>query len=319
MTIHVLGSINIDHVYRVPHAPGPGETLADTGYAMGLGGKGANQALAAAAAGARVRFAGAVGPEGGWARARLAAAGVDVSAVAELEAATGHAVILVEPSGENRIVIHGGANRALEPALLERALAAAAPGDWWLVQNETALVAESLAAARAKGLRTAYAAAPFEAEAVAGVLGDVDLLVLNEGEAAALAAHLGTDGAALAVPGVLVTLGAQGARLTTGPAWSGAPPARAGAPPARRAATPPAPDHAGPAARQSLEVAAFAVTAEDTTGAGDCFLGYALAGFDAGLAAEVALRRAAAAAAIAVTRPGAAEAIPSAAEVDAFL
>lgn len=285
MSIFNLGSINIDHVHRVAGLPGPGETVSDTGYAVGLGGKGANQSLAAAAAGAQVQHIGAVGPEGGWIRERLAAAGVGVEHLATVDAATGHAVVVVDAGGENQIVIHGGANRMLTEAQIAAALARARPGDWFLAQNETNLVAEGFAMARAAGLRTAYAAAPFDAEAAAGLAGAVDLIAVNAVEAGQLAAHLGTE--AVPVPELLMTLGARGARLTAGAAVT--------------------------------EVAAFAVDPVDTTGAGDCFLGWFLAARDRGAAAEEALREAAAAAAIQVTRAGAADAIPSAAEVAAFL
>ncbi|MFQ5567111.1 MAG: ribokinase [Paracoccaceae bacterium] len=287
MSIFNLGSINIDHVHRVAHLPGPGETVADTGYASGLGGKGANQSLAAASAGARVHHIGAVGRDGAWTAERLAAAGVDVSDLAVMEAVTGHAIVCVDSGGENLIVIHGGANRALTAAQIERALARARPGDWFLAQNETNLIAEGFARARARGLHTAYAAAPFEAAAAAALIGSVDLLAVNAVEAGQLAAHLGTTVDALPVPELLVTLGARGARYRAGEAVS--------------------------------EVAAFAVTPVDTTGAGDTFLGVFLAARDGGAAPEAALRQAAAAAALQVTRPGAADAIPAAGEVAAFL
>ncbi|MEM6677203.1 MAG: PfkB family carbohydrate kinase [Pseudomonadota bacterium] len=290
MTIHVLGSVNIDYVYRVPNLPQPGETLAGLSRAVHLGGKGANQAIAAARAGAPVRFIGAIGPGDDWTRDRLAAAGVDVSCVAEVEEATGHAIIYVDAAGENCIVIHGGANRAIPEAVVEAALAQAQAGDWWLTQNETSGVTEAAARAQSRGLRTVHVAAPFVPEDALPVLPHTDLLAVNEGEAAALASRLG---GAVPVDVMLVTRGAAGA------AWR---------------ERPTVPDGAG-----ELSVPAFAVTAVDTTGAGDCFLGYALAGLHAGLTPEVALRRAAAAAALSVTREGAADAIPEAAEVDAFL
>ncbi|MEM8622162.1 MAG: PfkB family carbohydrate kinase [Pseudomonadota bacterium] len=286
--IHVFGSINIDYVYRVPHAPAAGETLSDTGREVHLGGKGANQALAAARAGAEVRLAGAVGADGAWTLQRLAAGGVDVTGVVEIDAATGHAVILVEPDGENRIILHGGANRALPESVLDKALATAQSGDWWLTQNETARVRDSMAAAQAQGLVTAHAAAPFVPADAETVLPHADLLAVNAVEEAALVKHLG---GAVAVPRLLVTRGAEGAQ------W--------------RETT-----DVGP---KPISVPAFPVTPIDTTGAGDCFLGYMLAGLALGQDAATALRRAAAAAAIAVTRPGAADAIPDAAEVDAFL
>jgi ribokinase len=287
MTIFNLGSINIDHVHRLAHLPGPGETVADIGYANGLGGKGVNQSLAAAAAGAQVHHIGAVGADGGWIVERLVAAGIDVSDLAVVAAATGHAVVCVDAGGENQIVIHGGANRALTVEQIDRALALARPGDWFLAQNETNLIAEGLARAKALGLRTAYAAAPFEAAAAAGLIGSVDLLAVNEVEAEQLARHLGTAADDLPVPELLVTRGARGARFRAGDAV--------------------------------CEVAAFAVAPVDTTGAGDTFLGVFLAARDGGAEPEAALRQASAAAAIQVTRPGAADAIPAGTEVAAFL
>jgi ribokinase len=287
MSIFNLGSINIDHVYRVAHLPGPGETVRDTGYSRGLGGKGVNQSIAAALAGARVHHIGAVGEDGEWVIERLAAAGIDIGDLVVVGGATGHAVVCVGARAENQIIIHGGANLALTLAQIDRALARARPGDWFLAQNETNLVAEGFAMARARGLKTAYAAAPFDAAAAARLAGSVDLLAVNEAEAAQLAAHLGMDAEALPVPEVLITRGARGVRCYAGGVIS--------------------------------EVAAFAVTPVDTTGAGDTFLGWFLAARDGGAELEAALRQAAAAAAIQVTRPGAADAIPTAAEVSAFL
>lgn len=286
MTILCVGSINVDHVYRVAQHPAPGETLADKGYTAGLGGKGANMSLAAAAAGAAVRHVGALGAEGGWCRDRLAAAGINVSGIAEVGEATGHAVIMVDDAGENIIVIHPGANRALTEIQIDAAIAQAQPGDWLLLQNETNLVPFAARAARAAGLKVAYAAAPFEPLAAAELVEHADLLAVNEVEAAQLASHLGREMSDLPVAEVLVTRGARGAVL--------------------HGATP-------------LEVAAFPVEPVDTTGAGDTFFGYFLAGLDTGAPADAALRRASAASAIQITRPGAADAIPSGAEVDAFL
>lgn len=287
MSIFNLGSINIDHVYRVAHLPRPGETVGDTGYASGLGGKGVNQSMAAALAGARVHHIGAVGADGGWIVERLGAAGIDAGGVDAVAAATGHAIVCVDAGGENQIIVHGGANRALTAAQIDRALARARPGDWFLAQNETSLIAEGFAMARERGLKTAYAAAPFDAAAAAALAGSVDLLAVNEVEAGQLAAHLGTGADALPVPELLVTLGARGARYRAGDTV--------------------------------CAVTAFPVTPVDTTGAGDTFLGSFLAARDGGAGPEAALRQAAAAAAIQVTRPGAADAIPSAAEVAAFL
>ncbi len=284
--ILTIGSVNIDHVHQVAALPGPGETVADLSYARGLGGKGANQSLAARLAGAEVAHAGAVGHDGAWCRERLAAAGIDVRDLATVDAATGHAVILVDSAGENLIVVHGGANRALTPQLVRTAVGRARAGDWLLLQNETDRVVEAARAGRAAGLRVAYAAAPFDPAATAEVIAHIDLLAVNAVEAEQLACHLGRPPDGLA-PTLLITEGARGARC-----WAGT---------------------------REIRQPAFAVDPVDTTGAGDTFLGYLLAGLDRGRPFAEALRVAAAAAAIQVTRPGAAEAIPAAAEVDAFL
>jgi ribokinase len=285
MTIYNLGSINIDHSYHVPALPRPGETVAATALVTGLGGKGANQSIAIARAGGKVAHIGAVGPEGGWTVEMLQAAGVDTGAVRVIDVPTGHAMITVDAAAENAIVLLPGANTRISNDQIAAALQSARPGDWLLLQNETngGIVAARLA--REKGMQVAYCAAPFDAAAVAEVLPFVDLLSVNEGEAAQLRAEL--PEATLANCNLLVTYGARGAAYI-------------------------APD-------QTVKTDAFKVDPVDTTGAGDTFLGYALAGLDSGMAVEVALRRAAAAAALQVTRPGAAEAIPLAQEVADFL
>ena len=287
MTILNIGSVNIDNAYRVTRHPSPGETILDKGYLRGLGGKGANMSLAAAAAGAAVRHAGAIGADGTWCRDRIAAAGVDVDDLLIIDAATGHALIMVDDAGENVIVVHSGANQALEEAAIDAAIARASPGDWLLLQNETNLVAYAARAGRDAGLRVAYAAAPFDPVAAGAMMELVDLVAVNEVEARQLAEASGRAVEDLGVPELLITLGARGAVFHTG--------------------------------GDVIETGAFAVTPVDTTGAGDTFLGFFLAGLDTGAGPAAALRRAAAAAALQVTRPGAAEAIPSAEEVDQFL
>ncbi len=289
MTIFNLGSINADHVYRLDHLPAPGETLAATAYDRGLGGKGANQSVAAARAGARVVHIGATGADGGWMRAELAADGVDCRHVAELPGASGHAIITVDRHGENAIVLFPGANRAVPEAALKAALAEAAPNDYLLMQNETALQAEAVALARAKGVFVAYSAAPFEAEAVRAVLPRLDLLLLNAVEAAQLCAALGAPLASLPARAVCVTHGAKGA------VWH---------------------DLASQTEHRQI---AFPVAPVDTTAAGDTFAGYLVAALAEGMTPAQAMQLAAAASALKVMRAGTAAAIPLRAEVDAFL
>lgn len=286
MTVWCLGSVNADHVYRLPHLPAPGETLAAAAYARGLGGKGANMAVAAARAGARVELVGAIGPDGGWMRDRLAGYGVSVGHLAGTEVPSGHAVIYVDAAGENQIVIFGGANRALDAGQVATALSAAAPGDIFVCQNETNLQRAAADIAKAKGLRIVYAAAPFDPEAVRGMLGVADMLVLNAVEAAQLAAATGTPPEALPVADVIVTLGGDGVR------WIDT---KAG---------------------ETREFPAVPVVPVDTTGAGDTFTGYLLAALDSGAAMADALGLAGRAAALKVTRHGTADAIPARDEVE---
>lgn len=287
--IYNLGSINADFFYRVPRLPAPGETVAAASLATGLGGKGANQSVAVARAGSGVRHIGAVGHDGDAAVAELAAAGVDTAHVARVQEPTGHAIVSIDPAGENAIVIYPGANRAQQMPRIEAALSGAGPGDWLMLQNETSHQAESAALARARGLSVVYSAAPFAPEAVAAVLGDLMLLILNAVEAEQLSATLNTAPRALPVPHVLITKGADGAE------WidtdSG----------------------------ETVSVPAVTVTPVDSTGAGDTFAGYAVAGLAQGFDRAAALSRAAAAAALQVTRRGTAAAIPSSEEVAAFL
>lgn len=287
MTIWNLGSINIDRVYAVPHHPRPGETLAATALTTGLGGKGANQSVAAARMGAEVHHLGAIGPEGRWTLDRLAELGVQIGEVMVAGVPTGHAIITVDPAGENAIVLFPGANRALTSGYVEAALARTRPRDTLLLQNETAEQVLAARLAQARGLRVIYSAAPFSVPAVQAILPHVSLLVMNAIEAAQLQAALGHDLGALPVADIVVTKGGEGA------VWL------------RRGAV-------------LCDRPAYPVPVVDSTGAGDCFTGVLAAALDAGEAPEAAMRLASAAAAIQVTRPGAAEAMPARAEVEAF-
>lgn len=282
-----LGSINADHAYRVARIPRPGETLSASGLTTGLGGKGANQSVAAARAGGQVIHVGAVGPGAGPILSRLDAFGVDTARIREVETPTGHAIIAVDDEGENAIIVFGGANVALGEDDIATGLADAGAGDFLLVQNETSGQVGAARLARDRGCRVIYSAAPFDADAVAAVLPHVSILMMNEGEAEELRSATGRAPDELGLDGVVVTLGAKGAR------WIG---------------------H-----NEAVEVPGVRVDPVDTTGAGDTFAGYFAAGLAEGMDPGAAMRLAAHAAAIQVTRPGAAEAIPARAEVDQLL
>ena len=287
--IYCLGSINADHFYRLPHLPAPGETLAASAYTRGLGGKGANQSVAAARAGARVAHLGAVGADGAWMLARLEALGVDCQSVVTLDVASGHAMIAVDEAGENAIVLYPGANREIPLDMVADALREAGSGDALILQNETNAQVEAARFAQEQGLFVTYSAAPFDAAAVEAVLPFVSLLLLNEVEASQLCAALGVDLSDLPVPAVCVTRGKDGASYYD-----------------LRAGT-------------ETRAPVFPVEPVDTTGAGDTFAGYLVAGLTEGLSVADALRLASGAAALKVTRAGTADAIPARAEVETFL
>jgi ribokinase len=293
MTVLVFGSANADLVFAVPELPAPGVTVLGEGVRSYPGGKGANQAVAAARDGAAVAFAGCVGRDAfaDVATAALRDAGVDLSRLATEDAPTGCASICVDPAGRNQIAVAPGANLAARAAQVEDA--ALNPGTVLLLQMEVppAEIAALVGRARARGARIVLNLAP-PGDLPPAALRAVDLLVANEHEAAVLAGRFGCDATAPALHaalgiGVIVTRGEAGAEAAT---------------PAGILATP-----------------AFAVTPVDTTGAGDCWCGVLCAALDRGLDLAGAMRRASAAAAIACTRPGAAAAMPGAAEIDGML
>lgn len=186
----VLGSLNVDLTTRVARHPAPGETVPGTGLSRRAGGRGANQAVAAAAAGAQVAMAGAVGADDAGAayRARLRGLGIDVNAVTVVkDLPTGHALIVVDAVGENTIVVVPGANAALTG--VPRPVHALGPGDVLLTVLEVPLdvVADAARAAHTAGARVVLNLAPY-ADLPADVLALADPVVVNEHEAHALAA-----------------------------------------------------------------------------------------------------------------------------------
>lgn len=268
----VIGSINIDVVATVDRHPAPGETVLGSTLVRAYGGKGANQAVAAAAAGAATTLIGCVGEDtdGRSYLARLAERDIDVSGVrTEPGTPTGTALIVVDTAGENSIVVVPGANAAVSTGDVDAAFAAEAQRpDVLLLQLEVPLdvVAHAVRSAATAGVRVVLNTAPY-ADLPEDVLAAADPVVANEHEAAQLAA-LGV------VPGsLLVTRGPRGASWT-------------------RDGT-------------TIEVAALRVEPVDTTGAGDAFCGAVAAALAAGAAPADALTAAVAAGSAAVTRPGA--------------
>ncbi len=289
----VLGSINADLVLEVARLPRPGETVLCPGWRLAHGGKGANQAAAAARLGARVRFVGRIGPDpwGPVLRQGLVEAGVEVDLLAASPRPSGTAVIAVDPAGENQILVASGANLDVSQDQLDGA--GLGPGTTLLCQNEIPLgvTLEALARARAAGARTILNLAP-AAALPARALDPVDLLIVNRHEAATLTGGMGDPraaAAALAGPGrcCVLTLGSEGA-LAIGPGIA-------------------------------LRVPALPVRPLDTTGAGDAFVGALAAALDLGRPLPEALARASVAAAMVCEHLGARKGQPSAAALEARL
>ena len=285
MKVLNFGSLNFDHFYEVEHIVRPGETIPSGKYRLACGGKGLNQSVALAYAGADIFHAGKVGRDGEALTACLKTAGVNIRyvEVAE-ETPSGHAIIQVDRNGQNSIIIHGGANRAIQREDVSRVLGAFEPGDCLLLQNEVSCTAEMIDLAHSLGLTIFLNPSPMD-ERVAGYpLDKVDYFIINEIEGRDLtgAAEAGAIIAAMRKrfpqAAILLTLGEQGVRYAD--------------------------------QQTSLAAAAEKVRAVDTTAAGDTFTGFFIAGKIAGLSIESCLKTACHAAAICVTRRGAADSIP---------
>jgi ribokinase len=299
--IVVVGSSNTDMVVQVPRIPAPGETVLGGQFVMVPGGKGANQAVAAARLGAQVTFVARLGPDA-FAEGSLqnfAAAGIDTSfIVRDAEAASGVALIFVDAGGENAIAVAPGANARLAPEDVDRAEAAIARADVVLLQLEMPIdtVAHAIAVAKRHGRRVILNPAPAQS-VPEGLLGQVDILTPNETEAAMLLgdsiaglAGIAPTAEALLAQGVgivVVTLGKEGVFVVE----------RGG----------------------SYHVPGRRVTAVDTTAAGDTFSGALAVAWAEGRDVRAAVEWATAAAALSVTRRGAQSSLPTRAEVEAFL
>lgn len=288
MKITNFGSLNIDYVYAVDHIVREGETLETAGRSFYPGGKGLNQSIALARAGAQVSHAGRVGlSDGQFLIDYLKQSGVDVSRILTGRGATGHAIIQVDRKGQNSIFLYGGENHAITREDIDAVLSTLDPGDFLLLQNEISEVGYLIRSAGELGLKIAFNPAPFTDAVLEYPLENVSYIFVNKIEAAALAGIPGEADverilsrleAACPDAVVVLTLGSGGSILL---------------------------EH-GERTRQD----AVSVDALDTTGAGDTFVGYFLSDILRGNSPAQALKIAAAAAGIAVSRLGAAPAIP---------
>lgn len=284
MKILNLGSCNIDYVYHVEHIVRPGETVAIRSMEQFPGGKGLNQSIALARAGAKVYHAGCIGQEGLFLKELMAACGVDVSFLRMTEGRSGHAMIQVDRSGQNSIVIFPGANHKITPAYVDELLDQFSAGDLLLLQNEISSLPYILQKAAQKEMKILWNPSPFSEELKNAALERISILMLNEVEAAEFSGktqpedclqYFGQNYPELTV---VLTLGERGCLFYQN--------------------------------QKALFQPAFHVKAVDTTAAGDTFTGYFAAAMAQGEAAAQALRLASAASALAVTRKGAASSIP---------
>ena len=294
MKVLNFGSLNIDYVYRVHHFVRAGETIASQSMETFCGGKGLNQSVAFAKAGAQVFHAGAIGTEGTMLTDMLAASGADVSFVRTLQGIpSGHAIIQVNDEGENCIMLCGGANQTQDESFVDEVLSHFNAGDLLMLQNEINAPATIAKKAKDRGLLVALNPSPMNDAITEELLSYVDFLILNETEGNEITGKASEEEILMNLRSrypamkIILTLGSRGALYEDG---------------ANRAT-------------QGI----FKVTAVDTTAAGDTFTGYFFSSLLNGKTPGESLRIASAASALAVSRMGAAPSIPTMDEVQAFL
>lgn len=299
MKILNFGSLNIDYVYQVDHFVSGGETLLSDGMEIFPGGKGLNQSIALSRAGADVFHAGAVGvSDGAFLTDILNKNGVDISHIKNINGdTTGHAIIQVDKTGQNCILLYGGANQKITTEQIDETLRFFGEGDMLLIQNEISNLDYLIEKARNKGLRIVLNPSPINKKLLESDLSKIDMFIMNEIEAAAI---LGVEELSYSTPeieklipenflnkDIIITFGSEGSVFI---------------------------DEV-----EVLHQTAFKVDAIDTTAAGDTFTGYFLAQILKGKSSRDALNVAAKAGAIACTRKGAEPSIPYLEEISTII
>lgn len=293
MRILNFGSMNLDYVYHVEHFVQAGETLSTLRMEKNCGGKGLNQSVSLARAGAKVYHAGMVGDGGEILKETLQDNGVDVACLCDCKEPAGHAIIQVSREGQNCILLYSGSNHSISQSYIDGVLDHFENGDLILLQNETNNVPYIMRKAAEKGLRVAFNPSPISAEIKDYPLECVSWFILNEIEGKLLTGKKEPKSIVQELlkryPNsvTLLTLGEKGGIYADG--------------------------------RETEMFAAFSVDVTDTTAAGDTFTGYFLAGIMKQMPVREIVRQASAASAIAVSRKGAAASIPSHAETIHFL
>lgn len=289
MKILNFGSLNLDLVYQMPHFIRAGETLSSTAFNKNVGGKGLNQSVALAKAGAEIYHAGLIGEDGEMLRAFLADNGVDTRFVRTIDQPSGHAVIQVEPAGNNCIFLYGGANQCVTEAFIQEALEPFGEGDFLVLQNEINSIDKIIDAAYAKGMQVVLNPSPIADNLKDLPLEKISWFILNEIEGGELSGETDPDKILDKLTElyphaqIVLTLGGDGSV------------------------------YCGKGQRIRQQV--YKVQAVDTTAAGDTFTGFFFAAVADGVEPAEALKRASKASSISVTRPGAAASIPTLAEV----
>jgi ribokinase len=294
MRILNFGSLNVDFVYSVDYFVRAGETLKVNGREVVPGGKGLNQSIALARAGARVSHAGCIGADGEFLRDMLKENGVDVSQLRRSDGMQGHTIIQVDKKGENCILLYGGTNRSIARAQVDETLADYGEGDWLVLQNEINFLPEIVDAAYARGMRIVLNPSPYEENLKEVDFGKLAWLLVNEIEACQCSGSEEPEKAWDVLHeryprlSVLITLGSAGsiAHRVTGDGV------------------------------ETVRQPAFKAQAVDTTAAGDTFTGYFIGGLAEGRPLDECMRRASMASSIGVTRLGAAVSIPMREEVE---
>ena len=296
MKVLNFGSLNLDYVYPVDHFVRPGETLAALSRSVKAGGKGLNQSVALARAGACVSHAGCLGTGGELLKTLLEENGVNTDCLLHVSEMQGHTVIQVNPEGENCILLFGGSNRCIPEEHIRKVISSFNPGDWLILQNEINGLPLIVDLADARGMKIVLNPSPCDDNLKDVDFSRLDWLLVNEIEATQITGESEPENVWNRIHekygnlSLLLTLGRRGSvawRVNHGTVES----ARAGA---------------------------VSVEAVDTTAAGDTYTGFFITALTEGKPLKSCMDLAARAAAIAVTRPGAADSIPSKEELAEF-
>lgn len=289
MKVLCFGSANLDHVYKVDHFTVPGETQGCLEYNIKCGGKGVNQAIAMAFVGNDTYFAGIIGSDGGLLKDALVDKGVHIDYMKISNKPTGHAIIEVDQSGQNHILLYGGTNKEIDFEYIDEVLSHFSKGDIVVLQNEINNVPYIIERCYEKEMKSFFNAAPYDIAVKNSPIEKVTWLVVNETEGAALSNEedyekiIQTLKQKYPHTHILFTMGKEGSRVLTD--------------------------------KEDIKVEALKVNAVDTTGAWDTYIGYFVRGIVEEMSLLETAQMATKASAIAVTRFGAVDSIPRYEEV----